>query len=396
MSNGLVAALQCFCLARRGSCVIACADQQLVKSREWEEGQVESAGWAHHGSYLYINKTAAANDVEIVDAVDDYKVLHVCKGDSPVRFVAFSPLSTYMVVWYRHDADRNPNNLVVWKVDTGQIVCRYSLRALAHTKWPHLHWSSKETYVCRQVSNEIQVFANCGGNVVDNAPTYRLHLDKIESFLLSPEVDDTTLIATFVPAVKSAPSVCSIYDITKIPLTAAARPTAICSRRFYQAQEVQFLWSFDAKALLALASTDTDKSGKSYYGSNTLHFMKSDGTYDALLVPPDEGPVHDVQWSPTACEFVLCKGPMPPQLSLCDGAKGAPILSFGKARRNTIRWNKFGRLIVLGGFGNLAGEVDVWDRSNNSKIGSFQAPCSVLCEFAPDGRHLMTATTSPR
>jgi translation initiation factor 2A len=46
-----------------------------------------------------------------------------------------------------------------------------------------------------------------------------------------------------------------------------------------------------------------------------------------------------------------------------------PKFEFGKHHRNTIRWSN-SRFVLLGGFGNLSGEIEVWDTFQLKKVGS--------------------------
>ena len=59
-----------------------------------------------------------------------------------------------------------------------------------------------------------------------------------------------------------------------------------------------------------------------------------------------------------------------------------------------LQWTSL--LIYIAGFGNLSGTVDVWDRQTLKKISTFEAPDTSECTWSPDGRHIMTATLSPR
>eukprot|EP00920_Eleutheroschizon_duboscqi_P009241 GHVT01021109.1.p1 GENE.GHVT01021109.1~~GHVT01021109.1.p1 ORF type:complete len:314 (-),score=41.97 GHVT01021109.1:662-1603(-) len=170
-----------------------------------------------------------------------------------------------------------------------------------------------------------------------------------------------------------------------------------CSKNFFQAQEATFHWSADSKTLLLVTHTDADVSGKSYYGSNNVYLLRTEGSCDTIhLVTAEQGPIHDLKWNPKHSEFLICKGPMPPKLELCDGRTGNAKTSFGNVRRNTLRWNRFGRFFALGGFGNLSGDLEFWDKNKGKTIGVTKAPMCVICEFAPDGRHFLAATTSPR
>lgn len=49
-----------------------------------------------------------------------------------------------------------------------------------------------------------------------------------------------------------------------------------------------------------------------------------------------------------------------------------PKFEFGKHHRNTIRYNPFSSFLCLAGFGNLAGDIDIWDLTTLSKIGTFK------------------------
>eukprot|EP00918_Siedleckia_nematoides_P056120 GHVU01122416.1.p1 GENE.GHVU01122416.1~~GHVU01122416.1.p1 ORF type:complete len:315 (+),score=66.06 GHVU01122416.1:423-1367(+) len=121
-----------------------------------------------------------------------------------------------------------------------------------------------------------------------------------------------------------------------------------------------------------------------------------DGSGFRSVVAGASGPLQAHAWSPANDTFVAIRGPMPAKVDLYDGRTGAPKMAFGEMRRNTIRFDRFGRFLLLGGFGNLTGNVDVWDMLKGRKIGSTLANATVECEWSPDHRWLLAATTSPR
>lgn len=55
-----------------------------------------------------------------------------------------------------------------------------------------------------------------------------------------------------------------------------------------------------------------------------------------------------------------------------------------------------GNILALTGFGNLRGNMEFWDVKRKQMISNPRAPDSTFSAWAPDGVHLMTATTSPR
>lgn len=71
--------------------------------------------------------------------------------------------------------------------------------------------------------------------------------------------------------------------------------------------------------------------------------------------------------------------------------------SFNLGPRNTIIFSPHGRFVIVAGFGNLAGQMDVYDMEKNyAKVTTIEGSNTSVCEWSPDGKHILTATTSPR
>jgi len=51
---------------------------------------------------------------------------------------------------------------------------------------------------------------------------------------------------------------------------------------------------------------------------------------------------------------------------------------------------------MIGGFGNLAGEIDFWDINSMKQVGKTTSHCAVGIEWAPDGKTLMTSVLHAR
>lgn len=53
--------------------------------------------------------------------------------------------------------------------------------------------------------------------------------------------------------------------------------------------------------------------------------------------------------------------------------------------------------MLVAGFGNLAGQMDIYDLEKDyQKVCTIEASNASVCEWSPDGKHILTATTSPR
>jgi translation initiation factor 2A len=75
--------------------------------------------------------------------------------------------------------------------------------------------------------------------------------------------------------------------------------------------KVKLLWSPKGNAIVVQTHTSVDKSGESYYGESGLYMLSSDGQFDCVVPTGKEGPVFDVQWSPSGKVFVVVAGKIP-------------------------------------------------------------------------------------
>ena len=86
---------------------------------------------------------------------------------------------------------------------------------------------------------------------------------------------------------------------------------------------------------------------------------------------------------------------MPARVMLFD-QRVRTLHDFGTSFYNFISFNPQSRLVLLGGFGNLAGKIDIYDRRSLTKISTIDASNTSHCEWSPDGKFILTATLSPR
>ena len=159
---------------------------------------------------------------------------------------------------------------------------------------------------------------------------------------------------------------------------------------------MQLKWNDNGTSLIVLAQTEVDKTGKSYYGETTLYLLSANGGFDSRIDLDKEGPIHDVTWSPKSTSFGVVYGYMPAKTVIFN-AKAQPIHTFPLGPRNTVLFSPHGKFVLVAGFGNLAGQMDIYDLEKDyAKICTIEASNASVCEWSPDGKHILTATTSPR
>ena len=344
--------------------------------------------WSNDGTLL--GALSAESGVSVYDARNNYsRVYEAKKQFNSVRQFYFSPKNSFLVTYERYVSKDDKDNVFCHNLQTGQITMQMKIKSLTERNWPCFTWSEDERICLHMSTNTIKVMH--GRNLSLQSPLYSLTIPNIAQFSLSPS---GTLLAGFFPEAKGQPACLRVFDISD----RSAQPRS--SKSTFNAQNVQIKWNSSSTALIAIFSTDSDVTSSSYYGTSSLFFMRvnerGEMVSSSLVTGENGGPCHDAAWSPVADEFVAATGKMPAELALYDGKTGAKRISFGVSRRNTVRWSDFGRIFTAGGFGNLPGDIDVWDKNKALCLSSVRIPCTVICEWGPDGRHFVSASTFPR
>lgn len=59
--------------------------------------------------------------------------------------------------------------------------------------------------------------------------------------------------------------------------------SAVSQKTFFKGDKVQLKWNNHGTALIVLAQTDVDKTGRSYYGETTLYLLSANGGFDSRI-----------------------------------------------------------------------------------------------------------------
>ncbi|KAH9173058.1 translation initiation factor eIF-2A [Lactarius sanguifluus] len=296
----------------------------------------------------------------------------------------FSPRGTYLSLWERHvklgDGAQH-KNLRIFSVSTGEELISFSQKSL--DGWD-VQYTISESHAIRLVGQEVHVFnpAEWGKGIVD-----RLKVEGASNITLSPGLNPS--VAVFIAEKKGQPASVRIHSLHSL----SAPPT--CQKTFFKAEKSQIKWNNLGTQVLVLTQTDVDSTNKSYYGQSGLYLLSAAGNFDCRVSLDKEGPIHDFAWSPNSKEFGVVYGFMPARVMLFD-QRVRTLHDFGTSFYNFISFNPQSRLVLLGGFGNLAGKIDVYDRRSLTKISTIDASNTSHCEWSPDGKFILTATLSPR
>ncbi|CAA9962151.1 hypothetical protein PTNB73_03053 [Pyrenophora teres f. teres] len=305
--------------------------------------------------------------------------------------LGFSPLGTYLITWQRPSKDDDGNavkNLRVWKTlsdeaeDDGSRAVIGEYVQKNQNGW-NLQYTSDEKFCARVVTNEVQFFQS---NDLRN-PWNKLRVEGVTDMALSPGKNHS--VAVFVPERKGMPAAVKVFQVPQF-----SQP--VSQKTFFKGDKVQLKWNDLGTSLIVLAQTEVDKTNKSYYGETNMYILSANGTFDSRIQLDKEGPIHDVSWSPNSKEFGVTYGYMPAKTTIFN-QRAVAQHSFDLGPRNTILFSPHGRFVIVAGFGNLAGDMDIYDLERNfAKVCHVKTSNSTYCEWSPDGQHILTATTSPR
>ncbi|KAJ9100082.1 hypothetical protein QFC19_005762 [Naganishia cerealis] len=208
-------------------------------------------------------------------------------------------------------------------------------------------------------------------------------------------------VAIWTGEYKAAPANVSLYTLRELIDAVSSKggsgslPMTQARKNFFKGDKVSLKWNKTGNIALFLTTSDIDNSGKSYYGETNLYLINLNGQYECKVTVEKEGPIHDFCWNPNSREFVVTYGYVPARTTLFD-SKANEIHSFGTEARNFLKYQPQGKLLLSAGFGNLNGNVDIWDLRSRKKVCEFSAPNSTVCEWSPCGRFILTGILSPR
>merc|ERR1719341_2850264 len=196
-------------------------------------------------------------------------------------------------------------------------------------------------------------------------------------------------VVTYVPGAKGAPCFTKMYQYPNFDDN-----QVIANKSFFQADSVEYKWNNQGTTVLLLTQSDVDKTGASYYGKQQLHYMSVKGE-SGMVGLAKEGPIYSVEWAPNGNLFVAVYGFMPAKATMYS-INAEPVFDFGTGPRNTVMFNPQSSLVMIGGFGNLRGKIQMWDVSAKVLVSEFEAPDTTDVRWCPDGQRLVTSTCAPR
>lgn len=359
--------------------------EELESGKANEQTLSSEEGWLRYSEDGRMYANILNESVDVYDSATNKVAMQIERAG--VTEVKWSPRGTFLVTWERRQAEDEPQ-LRIWSIIDNEVkeVRALHLKKFNSEVWPVLRWTEDEELLFHLNTNQVTVYSgrDC------NTKLQTLAQKGLAQFALAP-TSAPYQIATFVPVSGAAPARVSVYEYPNL-----TEPQAVKS--FFKASSAELVWSPIGYGVLIKAKTEVDKTNASYYGESSLHLLMADGSF-SCTVPfnNNKGPVHDAQWSPQGKDFMVLQGFQPARAILFNALNCVPVRDFGKQSRNTILFSPHGRFVCLAGFGNLAGEMDFWDKNKLKLMGSCQDMNGAKSfEWTPCGRHFVTSVLWPK
>ncbi|CAJ0585877.1 unnamed protein product, partial [Mesorhabditis spiculigera] len=333
--------------------------------------------------FLYCDTTKT----ELID-LDTNKVV-VTLDLKRTMSIAFSPKDTYFMLWEPYvtyageGQSQTPDpNLRIFNTNDGSPVT--ALISHKQATWKPV-FSEDEKVMIRQAGSEILVHQGIGEELFSKF-VFKKSFPKFDNYALSP---NGQYIAIFTPPQGAAAGNVHVCRVDP-------KFSVVNTKNFFNGDKTVLFWNSKSTAVLILAHVEVDSTNKSYYGQSYLYLINVMTGDSCPINLGKNGPVYAVRWSPKGTEFAVCYGYMPAKVTFYN-FRGDPVFDLQEGPRNDIHYNVFGNILLVCGFGNLSlGKMEFWDTEKRKLIISIEVPNTTYFEWAPDGRHFLTATTTPR
>eukprot|EP00754_Rhynchopus_humris_P014796 Rhum_TRINITY_DN14409_c29_g1::Rhum_TRINITY_DN14409_c29_g1_i1::g.88481::m.88481/K15026/EIF2A; translation initiation factor 2A len=367
-----------FIRERNGCAVLRYDNNELTDTGFSSNGVDDMTFDGVGGSFITYNRKQDARvyDVETKEAklvVDTQKVM----GQ------AVSRKGTYVAFWVAPELEGKKENLFVYRVATKEKVGQ-----LWAPLWPCIDWTGDDNItVINHPITGISFYEDLSKPPVNNVA------GKWSTVSLSP-TSPTGIVAVSIPLEKDRETVPTKINVFRYPK---------CDKNLISMQlkvdSATVVWNKKGTAALLNAGLDSDASGRSYYGEAAL-FLLNVQDKKTVPIPTDNTPIHDVQWNHNGKEFILIYGKMPSNEAKLIDDKGVTLHKFDISPKNTVHWSPHNRFFMIAGFGNLPGNMVLYDREKlgtpKEVIGKCNSGSVTKCAFSPCSRFFLCGTFHPR
>ncbi|UJR15406.1 hypothetical protein I4U23_002353 [Adineta vaga] len=297
-----------------------------------------------------------------------------------INAMEYSPQDTYLMLFEPFTTvagEEEKPNLTIYKSNTGELIASYIHKK--QSDWAPI-WSNNEAVFGRMQTNQVWFYEPPNFERYVN----RLSIEGLQMYSLGKSNAPYT-IATFIKGKKGIPDCVRLLSYPDLKAT-------IASKSFFNFDHVNMKWNFKGTAILVLCSTDMSEN--SYYGDTILQHLNRNGDSSNIQLSK-AGPIYSMEWSPVADEFIVVYGFMPSKATVFN-AKCDVAWELSSGAKNAAYYSFDGLHLALCGFGNVAGNIEIWHMKERKRISQIEALDTTHFQWCYDNYHFITATTAPR
>jgi len=303
----------------------------------------------------------------------------------------FSPKSKYICA-YKRSSPNKISAMTIYDTSNGNKVNEVQWRR-SSTIAEYTKFSTDDKYMLvSPLKNDVTVYSCTDPfkSLVNYKCSLVLSIEMVPYEYVHPETPGPYF--SVVEPITDSENCCAKF----IPLNAPSEAKLVMKK--FEIQKVDTattLLSPNNCAILYWLESQEDPSGKYYYGIHCIYYMQLIGGKKRCKVFMEGGTIHDARWSPDGNSFIMLSGSQPAKVVVFNHECNQ-MYEMEAGYKNYARFSDGGRFLMLGGFGNLAGDVEFWDFKRKAMIGNCKAFCTVTTEWACDSQLIMAAILNPR
>ena len=253
--------------------------------------------------------------------------------------------------------------------------------------WPCVTFSVDETVMAHLHTG--LTFYDVSADEIKRAPKQFSSLKPSRiAFARNPELPRR--FAVFTKPTKDMPASVKVYDYPVFT-------RVVNSTSFFGASQVDLVWSPAANVVLAKLFSEVDKTNQNYYGESSLQILC--GAESALNISHPQLDIHETVFDAAGKRLVVISGSMPATLQVYEiTARGKLTLVKELARqsRNEAKFSPNGQFLAVGGFGNLPGELDIYETERWRLVAQFTNQCTTEWWWTHDSKAIVFGSCMPR
>lgn len=157
----------------------------------------------------------------------------------------------------------NPQ-LHIWKSENGELVKSFTQKR--QSDWEP-QWSSDEKLCGILINSDVTFYENADFETVK----YKFNSAKVGKFRIGSGASPYHVIC-YLPGKNAQPSFARLFEYPKFDTN-----QSLANKSFFQADRVDIHWNAKGTSALILTTMDVDKTGSSYYGKQSLHYLSVSG-----------------------------------------------------------------------------------------------------------------------